>query len=87
MSSKGPSFNLFKYFATERMLKNPKGSLSDFFGTVRLKNSNFFVFSKIFQRLQMFPFNFLKFCSRMLVKKTQRARFYSVRHCEKFQNE
>ena len=61
MSSKGPPFNLFKYFATERMLKNPKGSLlSDFFGTVRLKNSIFFCFFENFSKTPNVPLQFFE---------------------------
>ena len=43
-----------------------------FYGTMRLLK--FIFLSKIFQRLQRFPPSiFLKFCNRMLVKKSQRA--------------
>ena len=64
-----PSF--FWYFATERMLKNSKGSLlSDFSALWTVENSHFLFFlAKFFKSC----FNFLKFCNRMDVKKSQSA--------------
>ena len=59
------------------MLKNSEGSLLlDFFGTMRLLKILVFLFffRKFFKDSNGFPFNFLKFCNRM-VKKSQRAPF------------
>ena len=75
MSSKGPPFNSFRYFSTERMLRNPKGSFSDFSALWDLKIFIFHFFRKFFKDSKGSSSFFLKFCNRMLVKKSQRAPF------------
>ena len=62
------------------MLKNPKGSLFQIFRhyETAIKISPFlFFFFEIFL-LKESPFNFLKFCNRMDVKKSQRAPSFTV---------
>ena len=74
MSPKGPPF-IFWYFATERTLKNSKGSLlSDFFRHYEtVKNSHFF--RKFFEVSNSPPSIFLNYRKRMDVKKSQRNPF------------
>ena len=58
------------YFATERMLKNPKGFLLQIFRHYEtVENFHFCVFLKFF----MSRFIFLKFCNRMDVEKISKC--------------
>ena len=58
-STKGSPLRLFRYFARQRMSKNPKGPPFIFFGTVTLfKNLNFNFFFGNFQNLPRPPLYF-----------------------------
>ena len=74
---KGSSLQFVLIFCNRTNVKKSQRVPSlRFFSTMRLLKILIFVFfSKIFQRLQRFPFIFLKYCNRMLVKKSQRAPF------------
>ena len=80
-----------RYFATERMLKIPKGPLFlIFWHCESVKNSHFLSFFRKFrQSLQRVP---LQFFFEILqqngcLKNLKEPPFYSFRHCEIFQNE
>ena len=91
MSPKSPPFIFFQYFATERMLKIPKGP---FFQNFRhyetVQNSRFLFFfenfkrlhSHFFQKLSMStkgpPFSLLDILQQNDVKKSQRVPFFQI---------
>ena len=60
-------------------VKNPKGSFFQIFRhyETAIKISYFFL-SKIFKDSKEYPFNFLKFCNRIDVKKSQRVPSFTV---------
>ena len=79
MSTKGPRFSLFDILQQNECLKIPKGPFFRFFWHYEtvIKILFFSFFRKFFKDSKESPFNFLKFCNRMDIKKSQRAPFYS----------
>ena len=71
--------HLFRYFATEWMLKIPKGPPSIFFITVTLfKNLNFLKSPKCL------PFNFFLFCNKLEFQKAQRVPPFTILKTSRF---
>ena len=65
------------------MLKIPKGPFFQIFRYYETIKSSIFLFFENFSKTPMGSASiFLKFCNRIVVKKSQMAPFYSFRHCE-----